>query len=201
MKLWIKKISVVLITFMALGVYIPPTYLDTSADNDEIVSAKTNFNDDIFTPVSEVEIGNESEQEEIDTDEYLIGIITEQAKEQTISKMGPRIAKQVEDDFSTSILPHIEQVVRDILVESGKEQFQYYGISEQPSAGYGEKIFHLYNFKANTDIAKFHVRRENRPGDGYWFNFHYHLKNDNFEEHHSIGEVFWAKDTPPKWMA
>ncbi|WP_226036878.1 YpjP family protein [Aquibacillus saliphilus] len=201
MKLWIKKISVVLITFMTLGVYIPPTYLNATTENDEFVSAKANFNDDSFIPVAKSQLEDEEVLEELDTSEYLIDLITEQAKVQTFSKLGPRIMPQIEDDFSTIILPQMEEVIRTVIAEADEDESQFYGISEQPTAGYGEKIFHLYNYRTNMDIARFHVRRDNRPGEGYWFNFHYHLSSDGFEKHNSIGEIYWSKDTPPKWMA
>ncbi|MCD8510632.1 MAG: hypothetical protein LRY73_12680 [Bacillus sp. (in: Bacteria)] len=45
MKLWFKKISVVLITFMTLGVFIPPTYLDARAENEGVISSSREYSD------------------------------------------------------------------------------------------------------------------------------------------------------------
>ncbi|MDL4843101.1 YpjP family protein [Aquibacillus rhizosphaerae] len=201
MKMWIKKISVILITFMTLGVYIPPTYLNTNAQSDEFFSENADLNDDQLIPIAELETEEESVVEDLDSTEYLTSIIVEQAKNQTISKLGPRIISRIEADFTSNILSNMEEVVSMILADVGEDEFQYYGITEEPSPGYGEKIFNLYNYRSNQDIAKFHVRRDNRPGEGYWFNFHYHLSNDGFEEHYAIGEIYWSKDTPPRWMA
>lgn len=78
---------------------------------------------------------------------------------------------------------------------------KYIEIVENTNPGYGEKIFDLYDMRDGKALAKFHVRRENRPLDGYWFNFHYHEQLDNYETHHTIGEVYWSKNTPPKWMS
>lgn len=208
MKLWMKKVSVILITFMTLGMYIPPTYLNTNDENDEVVSAKTNVNDDVFKSITEIQHEGDIDftdtseaNDERDSSDYFISMITEQAKEQTVSKLGARIVNQVEADFMRTILPSMEDVLKTILVEAGEEELQYYGIAEEPTQGYGERIFNIHDYQTKLDVARFHVRRDNRPGEGYWFNFHYHLRNDGFEEHHNIGEIYWDKNTPPKWMA
>lgn len=98
--------------------------------------------------------------------------------------------------MTSEILPKIEEVVTDLLVNAGDEEVPYLEITEEPTAGYGEKIFNVYNQRTKEEIARFHVRRDKRPGEGYWFNFHYHLKDDQFVKHHQIGEVFWEKNTP-----
>lgn len=200
MKLWMKRISVFLITIMTLGLYTPPVYLDTEASNDEFSTEKSNTSDEITAPTLDVADEIDYSQESDITD-YIINSMTKQAKEQTIAKLGPRIANQIEPDMTAMILPNIEEVLQKILAEAGEDQINYYGISEQPSSGYGEKIFNIYDYKTKTDIARFDVRRDNRPGEGYWFNFHYHLSGDNFVEHHQIGEIYWNKNMPPKWMA
>lgn len=200
MKLWIRKISVILITFMTLGMYIPPTYLNANAEeNNEAVSLKTDIKEDITIPVSEVKEENEIDPTLDDSD--FISVLTEQAKEQTITKLGPKITQQVEDDFTTTILPKIEQSLQHIVVEAGEEETSYLAITEGPSQGFGEKIFNIYDYRTKKDIARFHVRRDNRPLEGYWFNFHYHVSADGFEDHHEIGEIYWDKNIPPKWMS
>src|SRR5690625_2926285 len=99
------------------------------------------------------------------------------------------------------ILPTMEEALQHILTDIGEEDATYIGITEQLSTGYGEKIFHVYDYRTKNDIARFHVRRDNRPLEGYWFNFHYHLYDDNFEKHYEIGEIYWDKNIPPKWMS
>ncbi|KGP71940.1 YpjP family protein [Pontibacillus yanchengensis] len=209
MKLWMRKVSVILITIVTLGMYNPVHLLDTeAAEKHKVDSSNEGVNEDRLTtneedkPEEDIEITlhDESSNENNESD-YFISAITEQAKEQTVTKLGPKIYDKVEDEFTTQILPGIEQVVEELLVEASKEEVPYYEITELASPGYGEKIFNLYDHKAKQDVAKFHVRRDNRPGEGYWFNFHYHLSQDNFEQHHPIGEIYWDKNTPPKWMA
>lgn len=197
MKLWMKKISVFLITLMTLGMYTPPIVLNPDTDSEELVSAKSSSSAEIDAPELDV-------VEEVDdnlSDSYIIDAITEEAKAHAIAKLGPRIAKQVDHDFTATILPNMEDVIHMILADAGEEEVNYYGISELPSKGYGERIFNIHDYRARKDVARFDVRRENRPGEGYWFNFHYHLSNDGFEEHHQIGEIYWDKNMPPKWMA
>ena len=187
MNLWMRKLAVALIAILTLGLYTP-TYLIADEDNNEVISPKDN--DTRAIPVNiQTEI-----VEEADT----ISSLTEKAREQSLAKFGPKIYEKVEDEFNQVIVPNIELALQSILAN---EDLTYISITEQPSNGYGERIFNVFNELKNEDIAKFHVRRDNRPQDGYWFNFHYHLKDDNFETHHLLGEIYWDKNTPPKWMA
>ncbi|RNA68465.1 YpjP family protein [Alteribacter keqinensis] len=211
MKLWFKKISIVMITFITLGMFIPPTYLDTNADG-----AKGLDDSDSDPDLSSVSDGEgdlddlELNEDDLTIDDDLtdgesldevIERITEEAREHTLKKLGPKIARQVEDDVLSAILPNIEEVLNTLVEQAGDSSYQNFVVAEEPSGGYGERIFNIHDSEANEDVAKFHVRRDNRPKNGYWFNFHYHLSSDGFEEHHELGEVYWDKNTPPKWMS
>ncbi|ARI76623.1 YpjP family protein [Halobacillus mangrovi] len=205
MKLWGRKIFVVLVSVLTLGLYVPPTYVHTDAAENKEMAPEDHegsfaaSNGEII-PGDEPTLVPEADNEN-DSEEDYIHLITEQAKEQTLTKMGPRIVKKVDTDMTNEILPKIEEVVEMILEEVGEEELPYYEITEELTPGYGEKIFNLYNYKTGEELAKFHVRRDKRPGEGYWFNFHYHLNDDDFVKHHSIGEIYWEKNTPPKWMS
>ncbi|WP_164670512.1 YpjP family protein [Virgibacillus doumboii] len=204
MKQWIRKIAVIMVAIMTLGTYIPVAHLNTDAEeNKESVSPESDINDVVSVADSQIIDDSETDLtlENIDYTETYINDLTEKAKEQTITKLGPRIATQVDDDFMTEILPKIEESLNVILAGSEEEVLPYYSITERPSDGLGEKIFNIYDNRTNKDIARFHVRRDNRPLEGYWFNFHYHLSSDGFENHHEIGEIYWDKNIPPKWMA
>lgn len=207
MKLWMKKIAAVLITVMTLGTYIPPVHLNTDAEeNKEAVTPRT----DVRETVSDIQT-KDPDLDSLSIDDDLnydslsktgdpsLQQMMEKAKEQTITKMGPRIAGQLEDDFVTTVLPNIESVLQNLVTIDG-DGAAYFAISEKPSSGLGERIFHVHDNRANQDVARFHVRREHRPQEGYWFTFHYHTSNDNFETHHEIGELYWDKNVPPKWM-
>lgn len=210
MKRWMKKISAILITFLTLGMYIPPVILSTNAEtNKDNLASKSNYDDVYMDQTEEI---NKSLEMDVDIQlpsvnepplnesETILGAITEQAKMQTVQKLGPRIINQIDTEFTTVILPIMEDVIENLLIDI-TDDAPFIGITEQPTTGYGEKIFNIYDYRTQKDIARFDIRRDNRPQDGYWFNFHYHLSGDNFEKHYDIGDIFWNKNTPPKWMS
>lgn len=201
MNSWMRKMSVILMTMVTLGLYIPPADLTTEAEeNGAAVAEKTDeSNLNSISDVSEDLTGTTSEGLADLDYEYLTSAITSKAKEQMYTKLGPKIVKQVEDEFMTTILPTMEEALKGILIEAGEEKLTYYSITERP--GYGERVFNVYDYRTKKDLARFHVRRDNRPLEGYWFNFHYHLSADNFEEHHELGDIYWDKNIPPKWMS
>lgn len=193
MKQWMRKIAVVLITIMTLGMYVPASLTADPEEHKERYDSGSGL--DEATPVSVLE----TPEDVVPIQAYTIDQLTEKAKEQALIKMGPRISHRIEDEFTAVILPNIEKVMETILFDD-KAPVTYYDISEDPADGYGERIFNIYDLKAQEKVAKFHVRRDHRPLEGHWFNFHYHLQADNFEKHYDIGEIYWDKNTPPKWM-
>ncbi len=199
MKIWMKKIAVALITIVTLGMYTPTALLEVDADdNKDDFSSKADYNQEALASTEQAIEDYHSVIYEEETD-YLVQL-QEQAKAQSLLKFGPRITDQVGDEFSAVILPQIEAVLEDLYVAAGDEA-PYYGITENPAKGYGERIFNVTDLRTGDDLARFHVRRDNRPLDGHYFNFHYHLNKDGFKEHHDLGEIYWDKNTPPKWMA
>lgn len=204
MNLWFRKIAVVLITIMTLGIYVPPMHFNAEIDDSkDRVSSSEDINLEVQKIVSESVNStpqSTTHEDELSHDE-LIQMMTQKAREQAISKLGPKIIQGVDHEFTDIILPTIESVLQTILIENNEQELPYYGMTEHPTGGFGEKIFHVYDMRTEQDIVRFHVRRDNRPKEGYWFNFHYHLSEDNFEEHHEIGEIYWNKNIPPKWMS
>ncbi|WP_182201424.1 YpjP family protein [Paraliobacillus salinarum] len=201
MQLWLKRLFVTFVSIVTLGLYVPPMQLHTDAEasNKEIEPSDENHNKQsmavVFDQFDDASIYTSSiERDPIDQ-------LIEQAKSQSLLKLGPKITKQIEADFTTDILPGIESVLETVLKDLPEEQINYLHITEDQVAGYGEKIFDVFNAQTGEDLIRFHVRRDIRPQEGYWFNFHYHMKQDKYESHHTIGEIYWSKDTPPKWMA
>ncbi|WP_249869535.1 YpjP family protein [Oceanobacillus saliphilus] len=202
MKFWMRKIAVVLITIATLGIYTPTALLEMNTDESEdTFSSNADVNETVSESSEAEQIDFNIAHEEIASRDYVVNQLTEKAKEQTITKFGPKIADRVEDEFTSIILPNIESVLQTIVEENASDDYTYFAITEEPAKGYGERIFNVYDNKKDEDVAKFHVRRDNRPLEGYYFNFHYHLSNDGFKEHYNLGEIFWEKNTPPKWMA
>lgn len=197
MSIWVKKLFVAVITVVTLGFYVPPIDIDTSneSDNKEIESEKKQVEENT------VEIVYADPSLNVESAYDPLGDLVDHAKAQTLQKLGPRITAQLDREVTTEILPEMEQVITDILVKMDYENLTYVELIETATPGYGENIFDLYDVINDQVVAKFHVRRDNRPQEGYWFNFHYHEALDNFEVHHEIGEVYWSKNTPPKWMS
>ncbi|WP_339226253.1 YpjP family protein [Oceanobacillus sp. FSL K6-2867] len=205
MKFWMRKLAVVLVTIFTLGMYSPTALLEIDAEeNEDAFSSGADINN-LSSPVTELreEIDYTITAPIVETNpkEMAVRELTQMAREQAITKFGPKIANQVETEFTDIILPNIEAVLASILDESGTDNYAYFAITENPAEGYGERIFNVYDERRGKDIAKFHVRRDNRPLEGHYFNFHYHVSSDGFKEHHDIGEIYWDKNTPPKWMA
>ncbi|GAB4071955.1 YpjP family protein [Barrientosiimonas marina] len=198
MKLWMRKISVALIAFITLGLYVPGSPADVQADpgKETADSHKTSS-----------ERADHDEQPAltatmpVNTPEDPVQDLHDKAREQALLKMGPRIVTKVEDDFEADILPKMEEALDTIFDGTEARTVEHYHLTKQPSSGFGERIFDIYDDRSKEAVARFDVRRENRPMEGYWFNFHYHVKSDGFTEHHAIGEIYWDKNKPPKWMA
>lgn len=206
MRLWLTKLSVVLITFMTFGMFIPPTYLDADAeakDRELLVTEKEtspsinstleleNYSQDSITESKEL----------IDPYEQFVTYATQQAKYQSLQKFGPKIEDHVRDEFIDEILPKVEEVIQELAQKANEEDLARFEMTEKPSSGYGERIFHIFDQQTNEDVARFHVKRVNHPKKGFSFNFHYHLSNDKFEHHYQLGDIHWNKNTPPKWMS
>lgn len=137
----------------------------------------------------------------IPTREQFIDEILVQAESFAYQKFGSKIKPVIEDEFKEVILPEIEKVIEEVTLKIPEQNLQYLNISEFPSGGLSERIFHIQNELNGEDIIRFHVRRDNPPQQGYWFNFHYHTYLDGFQNHHTIGSIYWNKNTPPKWMS
>ena len=91
-------------------------------------------------------------------------------------------------------------MISEVVAQYPEEDLSQLAISERPSGGTSEKIFHIQDQLTNKDVIRFHVRRDHPPQEAHVFNFHYHLANDQFQKHHDLGVIHWNKSTPPRWM-
>ncbi|GEL09206.1 YpjP family protein [Salisediminibacterium halotolerans] len=208
MTYWMKRFWTALIAVLTVGLYIPQ--LDADADTD-VKEAPVNPYDeslytgeeDAFAEVSDTSHLNEDETDfsALVADEDILQLFTERAKEETLTKLGPKISGKVEDHIAEEIFPTMEEAIHTIFDDWPSDDLTVLELREQKSSYTGEKIFHIVDGDKNEDIARFHVRRDLKPKEGYWFNFHYHTHDDNFSGHHEIGEIYWDKNTPPKWMS
>jgi hypothetical protein len=200
MKKWMRKIAVVMVAMMTFGLYVPPGLTsEVEAEDNKNELSHPDLNEETVSSVlNEAKEQTLEQQEEVQVWHHAL---TEQAKEQTLQKLGPRITGQLDDSFMHAILFNIEETLDELLSEIPENRHSCLNITKAPADGLGEKIFHIYDMESGEDLIRFHVRRDHRPWEGYWFNFHYHISEDNFDGHYELGEIFWDKNTPPKWMA
>lgn len=197
MKVWVKKLFVATIAALTLGTYVPSIDLEVNADVDkkDIEESKNTYNQSrIDYSHSETDVLSSSI---VTPKEELI----KQATARTLEKVGPKMIRQIEDDLTDVVLPHIETVMDAVVDKYDRHQSFRLTLIEHTTPGYGEKIFDIYDEVDDKLVAKFHVRRDSKPLDGFFFNFHYHLEDDGFTHHYPIAEIRYGKNTPPKWMS
>jgi hypothetical protein len=197
MNNWIRKTLFVLVSVLTFGL-VTPTQLINTVNADKLTDR-----DAFEASSSDSSFGqSNSFTKESDFDkERFIGELIKQAELQSYQKFGTKIKPVIENEFRGIILPNIEKALEEIAVQFPEEDLKNLTITEQPGAGLSEKIFNINNRVIGKDILRFHVRRDNPPQAGYWFNFHYHTYHDDFQSHHELGSIYWAKNTPPKWMS
>ncbi|WP_042473277.1 YpjP family protein [Bacillus ndiopicus] len=195
MKKWMQKFLVVSVALLTFGVINP---------NHEIWN---NFEDELKpNRLQEPSANDISSAIQLDTLLYEENISIAQslkgaAKTQSYIKFGPRIAEKIGDEFETRIFPKMEEAIDMTLARLDDDKIPYLTITENPSGDYAERIFNIREQGEKVDLIRFHVRTENRPNEGYYYNFHYHTKEDSFVAHYNLGEIYWSKNTPPKWLA
>lgn len=203
MALWMKKSVVVLLSIMTLGLVSPNDFYwfdeakATKPDNDKALENAVFEENSIAAP--SVYIESDHKTEEIDERMRLLENLSEKAEQNSYIKFGDRIGPRIEDEFTSIILPKMEEAIAAYVNECPDAELPYIAITENPSSGLGEKIFNVYNSNTKENLILFHVRRENVPQEGHWFNFHYHTAADQFVAHHSLGSIYWDKNTPPHW--
>lgn len=186
-------------TILTFGLVTPPQIIITEAKSNNPVKAdeieehrQTKLDSGSFTNDY---IANST----YDKEDFMFYAI-QKAEEQSVRKFGPIIEKSIGDEFREVVLPKMEEVIMTLSNQLEEEQLQYLVISNKPTGGTSEKIFHIYDSRSGQDIIRFHVRRDHPPLEGYYFNFHYHTYLDQFQSHHELGCIYWAKDTPPNWQ-
>lgn len=196
MKNWTKTLKKSLLVFLSaisFGMINPAQYQAWYEDSQH--------KDEKTAPFSNTDISEGAKTEDVIDRTSFISNTLQQAKEQSLLKFGERISPVIQDEFYEVVLPGMEQALSEFSYEYPEEKLSDLTISEKPSGGIGEKIFHIYDSNTKEDVIRFHVRRENPPGEGHWFHFHYHTYKDGFEGHHSIARIYWSHNTPPRWLS
>lgn len=220
MQIWLRKAFVIFITVITFGIVVPPIHpiINDSESKDETQAAIYEENspfemeeeqsdvEDWQNPDSPDSMSWAETAERIENDEELPALFTQyvvsEADKQAKQKFGPIIGEAIGDRFNEEILPELRSIIEDFSSNKmSAEDLKFIGVSEKPSGGLGEKILHIYSLKTGEDFLRFHVRRDQPPQDGYWFNFHYHEYEDQFANHHDLGKIYWDKNTPPHWVS
>ena len=192
---WLQKSLIIAVALLTFGVITPAHDIWSSfqdkSDSKQAEGPFEHTNYDIGFTEPQLE-----EQYESVEDVFIIS-----ARELSYEKFGTKIGPIISDEFDDIIFPKIDEAIRMTLKNSSEITTPRLAISERPAGNYSEKIFHVYDKENKKDLIRFHVRTDKRPQDGYYFNFHYHISNDEFMAHHSIGDIYWSKDTPPKWLS
>lgn len=197
MKKWLRKSLFVTVSILTFGLVTPTQLMNA-------VNAENMTDRDVFeAPASDISFSQTDkyiEDSEFNREEFM-QILLKRAEMQSYQKFGSKIKPVIEDEFREIILPNIEIAIKQTSDQFPEEDLKNLAITEQPGIGLSEKIFNIKNGLNGKDILRFHVRRDNPPQAGYWFNFHYHTYHDDFQNHHDLGSIYWAKNTPPKWMS
>ena len=196
MKRWMYKTLAITVAFLTFGIITPNHEIWTSLEQlDDQKNAV------IYVP-STNDVANSYQLDElIEQPENHLASILSNAKEQSYIKFGSKISPVIGEEFNTMIYPKMVEAIEMTVAQLDDDTIQHLAITESPSGDYSEKIFNIYNVDNRKDIIRFHVRTENRPLEGHYYNFHYHLEQDNFVTHYNLGEIYWSKNTPPKWLS
>ncbi|WP_285766066.1 YpjP family protein [Peribacillus sp. SI8-4] len=195
---WLRKSLVILVSVLTFGL-VTPSDLAWLAEADSLKDTKKGLVEE--EGLAYLASQNSAEtKERFNREEFLSGIL-DKAEESAYMKFGEKINPKIGDEFKLAILPKIEEALTEMAAQFPDEQLQQLTVTEQPSAGRAEKIFHVYDSLSGKDIIRFHVRQENPPLEGYWFDFHYHTYHDSFATHHDLGKIYWDKNTPPEWTS
>ncbi|WP_339250225.1 YpjP family protein [Sporosarcina sp. FSL W8-0480] len=200
MKKYFQKLFIAIVAVLTLGVISPNheiwTTLQTK-DNSRETNLPTITKHDLQLGLEESIFEPDAFRQTPSIEETLFS----PAKELAYLKFGSRIGPVIQQEFDTVIFPKMEEVIESTVASVGGFENGRILITQTPSGNYAEKIFHVSDTEVKKDLIRFHVRTEKRPQDGYFYNFHYHTADDNFTVHHSLGDIYWSKNTPPKWLS
>lgn len=223
MPMWLRKGLVAIVAVLTLGTIVPTSYLHTAENNSKsgnVQSQGQQRSDQdrviIEDAITEVEEDKDSQSGEADsswrqiamtcyTQSQLIQKFSEFAKEEAIKqatdKFGVTIQNRIGETYNKVIAPKFGKAMANLTYNLDEATLRNLEVSHNPAGGTGERILHFYDTRTGKEVVKFHVRRDQPPKDGYWFNFHYHSYVDHFQAHHTLDTIYWGKNTPPQWAA
>jgi len=219
MPQWLKKTLVTLVAVLTLGTVVPT--VNYHSDNNRPNrygndGARTRSEAEPIVLVQTKEADAQEAEKRSDEswaaiaaqcetkDEMLAELerfTMKEAETQGIQKFGDNIAEVIGETYKKEIVPKFAKAVTSLGAMTDTETLRHLAVSHNPASGTGERIMHLYDERTGKEWVKFHVRRDHPPLDGYYFTFHYHVEDDNFQNHYEVGKINWGKNTPPNWTA
>ena len=161
MPKWLRKSLLVLVTVVTFGMVTPQALLAENPNDDK--QSKRN----IYESNPQIQEETIFDAEEISERDQFIKQMAKEAEVQSFVKFGSKIKPVIEDEFKEIILPNIETVIAEITAQYPEEDLSQLVVSEVPSGGTSERIFHILNKKTNSDVIRFHVRRDHPPQEGF----------------------------------
>lgn len=201
MKKWLQKGLMISVAVLTLGIIAPNHEIWNHLEEGKELRTYTPNGNNVASAVQLDQLSTDMQEETADEPQQLVQTMKTAAKEQAYIKFGTRIAPVISDDFEERIFPKMEEAIESTVARLDNDTMRSLSITEKPSGNYSEKIFHIINSQTKKDVIRFHVRTENRLDDGYYYNFHYHTFEDQFAKHYDLGEIYWSKNTPPKWLS
>ncbi|MFJ6210303.1 YpjP family protein [Lysinibacillus sp. NPDC092081] len=198
MKKWVQKSIVIMVAFLTFGLITPTHEIWEAFDQNPSNRASIGTSPGTSTAeAAALPIETEIQEDPVDYSALLV----DAAKEQSYIKFGTKIGPKISNEFDSIIFPKMEEAIAMTVASLDDTSLASLTISEKPSGNYGEKIFNISNNESGMDLIRFHVRTEKRPQEGFYYNFHYHSAEDDFMAHNNLGDIYWEKNTPPKWLS
>ncbi|MCT6927615.1 MAG: YpjP family protein [Lysinibacillus fusiformis] len=202
MKTWVKKSIVIMVAFLTFGLITPTHEIWEAFDQNPSNRASIGPASGSSTALAAEPDYSSDEQIHIQEEEIdYNALLMDAAREQSYIKFGTKIGPKISHEFDNIIFPKMEEAIAMTVASLDEQSLASLTISEKPSGNYGEKIFNVINNDTGSDVIRFHVRTEKRPQEGYYYNFHYHSVEDDFMAHYNLGDIYWEKNTPPKWLS
>ncbi|WP_107926969.1 YpjP family protein [Lysinibacillus parviboronicapiens] len=202
MKKWVQKSIVIMVAFLTFGLITPTHEIWDAFDQNSSNRAAIGPSSGTSTAVAAEPDSNQDEDTELYQEAIDYGaLLMDAAKEQSYIKFGTKIGPKISNEFDAIIFPKMEEAIAMTVASLDDGSLASLAITERPSGNYGEKIFNITNSQTGSDLIRFHVRTEKRPQEGYYYNFHYHSAEDDFMAHNNLGDIYWEKNTPPKWLS
>ncbi len=203
MQHWIRKLFVAAVAILTFGTVVPstqPSHIQ-SAQKDSQQEQSFEVSDDLVQQDLPSGYDGGVPPSGLQRRDLFFSALLSEAEIQGEQKFGLKINGKIGEEYRQAILPELENAVGTLTKDWDEGEFGDYAISSTPAGGYGEKIFHIYHTETGKDVFRYHVRREQPPLEGHFFAFHYHSDTDSFSGHHSLGKIYWGKNTPPKWQS